>query len=441
MFPGINAAGLLLRMLFSATLILPTAAGAQTQEPLLQQAQAALEKKDYAEAAQVLETYLAKNPQDYRAGFNLAFAYSLTGRRAEAIRLYQGVLAQEKELVPAHLNLGILLAEEGQAAEAVEHLRFVAEKQPENFGALLQLAQAFSALKRLPEAREAYERALKLKPDDAAAHLAYARLLLETDPASAESHLRSAWQADASLDDAKLLLASVLENRAAGGADTLGEAAAIYRQYLETHPERLDLRLRLGEIYARQKRYPEAVVQWEVARMAGDSSPGLLRALLEAYLVGPARDSDKALGLVDLILQQAVQKGTNDAEMRLLSGRLRMDKKQYPEAAEQFRRVTELQPNSAEGYTNLASALYLLKDYLGTVAALAKVTELGQDTAGTYFLRAITLDKLGFFEPALANYQRFLASDTKKNPDQEFQARERSKVLSRELKRGRSRRR
>jgi tetratricopeptide (TPR) repeat protein len=127
---------------------------------------------------------------------------------------------------------------------------------------------------------------------------------------------------------------------------------------------------------------------------------------------------------------------TGNAEMHLLYGRLRMGKKQYPEAAEEFRRAADLQPQSAEGYTNLASALYLLGNIEATVGALAKVSELQKDTAGTYFLRAICLDKLDLRKPALENYQRFLAADAGKNPDQEFQARQRSKLLTREIQKG-----
>lgn len=440
MFLKKGRTALLLAAAFAIVAFAVVTVVAQTPEQLLQQAAAALEKKEYAEAARALETYLAQNPQDFRAEFNLAYAYSLMDRREDAIRLYRNVLEREKELVPAHLNLGILLVEEGGPAEAVEHLRFVAARQPDNFRAEFFLAQALAATQQLPEAREAYERALKLKPDDAMAHLAYARLLVETDPASAERHLRSALQSDPSQDGTRLLLASVLENRATQGADTLGEAAELYRQYVEAHPERPEsnaLRVRLGQIYAAQKRTAEAIAQWEAARAAGDTSPGLARILLDAYLQGSEQEKAKAPALLD---QMILQDGDN-AELRLLSGRLRMEKKQYPAAAEQFRWVTELRPDTAEGYTNLAAALYLLQNYEGTVATLARVAALGQDTAGTHFLRAISLDKLHRIEPALESYQRFLELDAGKNTDQEFQARQRIGILSREVRRGGSRRR
>lgn len=447
--------------LFLAVFLGPAVA-AQVRHPLLELADQALKRNDYAAAAEVLETYLSRNPQDYRAEFNLAYAYSLLGRRADAVRLYRNVLEREKDLLPAHLNLGILLLEEQQAAEALEHLSWVVAREPDNFRAQVHLAGALAARKQVPEARDAYETALRLKPDDAPTHLAYARLLAPTDPAAAESHLRKVLASDfgsdrppglsndPTLEEAQLLLATVLENRASEGADALdqsrdpavsatqdraaertarlAEAAGIYRRYLEAHPERADLHRRLGQLYSLEKRSSEAIAEFEAAQ-ALDSSPEVARELLQSYLQDLEPHRDQALALV----RQILEKDADNRDLRFLYGTLWMGKKQYAEAAEQFRRVTELQPDRVEGYTNLASALYLLKDYPGTVAALAKVTELRQDTAGTYFLRAITLDRLELRQPALENYQRFLEQDEGKNPDQEFQARQRIKVLSREV--------
>jgi Tfp pilus assembly protein PilF len=116
----------------------PTQAPTQAVDPLLQQADQALQSKDYATAAQALETYLSHNSEDYRAEFNLAYAYSLTGRRAEAIARYKNVLARQPDLIPAHLNLGLLLADAGQPEEAEAHLRAVIEKEPENTQAILR---------------------------------------------------------------------------------------------------------------------------------------------------------------------------------------------------------------------------------------------------------------------------------------------------------------
>ncbi len=57
------------------------------------------------------------------------------------------------------------------------------------------------------------------------------------------------------------------------------------------------------------------------------------------------------------------------------------------------------------------------------LGAFDRARELGENSAGNWFLRAIILDKLKQLKPALEAYQRFLAMSEGKNPDQEFQAR------------------
>jgi tetratricopeptide (TPR) repeat protein len=78
--------------------------------------------------------------------------------------------------------------------------------------------------------------------------------------------------------------------------------------------------------------------------------------------------------------------------------------------------------------------LYLTADYPRALAAFEKARDLGEDTAGNCFLRAIILDKLHELKPALETYQRFLELSHGKNPDQEFQARHRIVAINNDLK-------
>ena len=131
-----------------------------------------------------------------------------------------------------------------------------------------------------------------------------------------------------------------------------------------------------------------------------------------------------------------------DAELWMVAGRLRLEKHEYEPAAARFLRAAQLRPDWAEAHVNLASTLFLLKEYEPTLRVLAKVTELGADTAGTHFIRAVSYDHLHQQEEAVANYERFLALDGGKNPDQEFQARQRVRIITDDLElRGRRRRR
>ena len=48
-------------------------------------------------------------------------------------------------------------------------------------------------------------------------------------------------------------------------------------------------------------------------------------------------------------------------------------------------------------------------------------------------LRAIVFDKHKMYEPALQSYERFLASSEGKYPDEEFKARQRVRIIKKEL--------
>ena len=67
------------------------------------------------------------------------------------------------------------------------------------------------------------------------------------------------------------------------------------------------------------------------------------------------------------------------------------------------------------------------------IAALDRVKALGGETPAHFFLRAIMLDKTKQYKPALENYQKFLASAGGKYPDEEFQARQRVRIIEKEL--------
>ena len=82
--------------------------------------------------------------------------------------------------------------------------------------------------------------------------------------------------------------------------------------------------------------------------------------------------------------------------------------------------------------------LYLTGDREHALEAFARARELGDNNPATWFMTAIMLDsdsrlKTTQVKAALAAYQQFLALSNGKNPDQEFQARQRVRIIQREL--------
>jgi hypothetical protein len=64
---------------------------------------------------------------------------------------------------------------------------------------------------------------------------------------------------------------------------------------------------------------------------------------------------------------------------------------------------------------------------------LDRAHQLGDDTPANYYFHAITYDKLRALKPALEYYREFLARSNGKFPDEEWKARQRAKLLDREL--------
>jgi tetratricopeptide (TPR) repeat protein len=74
-------------------------------------------------------------------------------------------------------------------------------------------------------------------------------------------------------------------------------------------------------------------------------------------------------------------------------------------------------------------------EYAQALDALDHVRALGAENAGHVFYRAVAYDHLKKRPEALESYRRFLTMAQGKFPDQEFQARQRARILEDELKR------
>ena len=121
-----------------------------------------------------------------------------------------------------------------------------------------------------------------------------------------------------------------------------------------------------------------------------------------------------------------------DFELRMFYGRLLRDQRKLPQAAEQFLASAKLKPDSVPAWTELAGMLVLTEQFPQALAALERVRALGGETTGHYFLRALVHDRLQQRKEALENYNKFLAGSQGKNPDEEFQARQRVRILGRD---------
>lgn len=380
----------------------------------------ALEAQKYDAAAQLFQKAFEADPKDYGAVFHLALAHSMLGRDAEAISEYRKVLELKPGLYEAELNLGILLLRQKQARDAVPQFEAAVEKKPAESRPRLYLGQALVEAGEPARAEQAYRQVAELDPKSAPAQLGLAEALARQNRLKdAEAHFRRAAELDASFKDGLFALASLYEKNG-----QRAEAIAVYQEF----PENVAARERLGQLLVEEGRPAEAIphLEWVVQR-----SPTAANHLALALAYKKNKQPEKALP----VLEQAVAAEPSNIDLRLMYGRSLRDEKKYSEAAREFLQVVQARPDSVEGWNELAAMLISLEQYPQALAALDRVKALGGETAGHLYLRAIILDKVKDYKAALASYERFLAASQGKNPDEEFKARQRMRVIQKELSR------
>jgi tetratricopeptide (TPR) repeat protein len=144
-----------------------------------------------------------------------------------------------------------------------------------------------------------------------------------------------------------------------------------------------------------------------------------------------SKQAAKAIPLATYITQAE----PNNADARLFLGRLLRDERRFPEAAQQFYAATQLKPDSLEAWNEFAGMLMLVKNYEGAIKALDRSRALGGDTPAYWWFRATAFDNIHQPKPALESYQKFLSVSGGKFPDEEFKARQRARILEKEVKR------
>jgi tetratricopeptide (TPR) repeat protein len=377
----------------------------------------ALDAGQYEAATEAFRHAVAADPADYGAHFNLALAYGLLGRDEDGIAEYRKALELKPGLYEAELNCGMLLLRRNDSGAAAL-LEAAADEKPAEFRPRYFLAEAEAQSGSLDRAEASYRRALELDAKSAAAEAGLARVLArEGKLAEAEPHYRQAASLDPKRREALLSLASAYEK-----AHQFAEAAAIYRDF----PADAAAQAQLGHILIEGKQYAAAVPALENAYAKQPSAPNQVAlAMAYAFSDQPAKAAP--------LLQRAVAAEPANYDLRMTYGRALRDLRQFTPAAAQFAEAARLKPDSVEAWSDSGSALYMTADLPRALDAFDHARQLGENTAGVAFMRAIILDKQHQLKPALAAYEQFLALSDGKHPDQEFQARQRVRIIRHQL--------
>src|SRR6266481_552482 len=393
---------------------------------LLDEAQRDIDNKDFEGAIAPLQKVVADQPEFAYAHFQLAYVYTALKKTDEARVEYARAIAADPKMSEAYLNLGTLLLDKQENAAAVAPLRKAVELLPAQSHPRYLLAVALDRSGDRAGATESFEALLHLDPNNITAidYLGWAALR-DGKPGEAEARFRRAVEVQPKESGGCRGLAESLD------AQKKPEAAGAYRDYLELMPNDSAARARLIHLLVEQKENDAALA--ELDRMDAGKQPSFESLKLRADIQIAEKKWDDSIAT----LQQALALAPNVAQLHGGLGRIFLQKRDFAAAEKELRIALRLDGKNLAYWKDLSSTCFLGGNYPAALTTLDEIAKMEQPGPGVWFIRAICYDKLNQPKPALEAYQKFLELDQDKNPDQVWQARERSKVLQRMLERKR----
>src|SRR6266581_1963233 len=388
---------------------------------LLDEAQHDMDQNRFEAAIMPLQKVLAEQPDFAYGHFQLAYVYTALKKSKEAEAEYQRATALDPKMSAAYVNLGMLLLDDQEDAAAVVPLRKAVELLPAESRPRYLLAVALDRSGDRAGAAQAFEALLHLDPNDISAleYLGWTDLH-SGKPAEAEARFRRVLEVQPTGAAGLRGLAESLE------AQKKPEAVAAYREYLEINPDDTRAHARLIRLLMDQGQNDAALAELD---RADAGKPGVESLKLRADIQIAQKKWTAAIAT----LHQAVALAPNDPQLRGGLGRTFLQVRDFPNAEKELKTAIQLDAKNIDYWKDLSTTYYLSKNYAATLVVLDHIDQFEAPGAGSWFLRALCYDSLNQPKPALDAYQKFLELDQDKNPNQVWQAQERSKVLRRML--------
>jgi tetratricopeptide (TPR) repeat protein len=389
---------------------------------LLQEANDAIDRMDFAAALDPLQKYIAQRPEEAYPHFQLGYAYAGLQRPADAKSEFSRAIALDPKMAAAYLNLGLVLIDSDPTA-AADAFRHAAELQPTESRPRFLAGFSLEHASKFPEAIEQYRAALALSPKDYEAHFALGRVLLRSDePAASEDEFRAAIALRSDSVPARLGLADALlaQKKYEAASDALSE-------YLKLKPGDRSAHFDRASALFYLSRFDEALAELERADTGGGPSPDTLKMRGEIYV------QQKKWQEAEAALKQAIAASPQDPELAEWMGHVDIELRDYRGAVRILDQAYKRDPQSADTLRDLSEAFYLNGDCAAALDAMDRLAKLETPKPGSWFVRATCYDKLSRKQEAIEAYQKFLDQDGGQHDTQDFQARQRILFLQKEL--------
>jgi len=387
-------------------------------------AESAIAASDWKTAEASLNLWIASHPSDARALFDLGYVADAQNRAEDAEKLYRRAIDADTKSFEAHVSLGLLLARRGNPDDARPELALATELDPGDAGPAAK-ARAWRALARIDKT---------------------------ANPEEASNELLEALKLSPETTADTLLAASIADQ-----AGQFPAAETAYRRVLADNPESGPAHAGLAHVLIAGKQYPDAETHLRAALKFSPDDPGL-NAELATVLV--AQDKAEAIPvlqklhdahpqnaditrmLASVLADAGDYSGSDHYYTEVLSaspkdsvalvghGQNLIRLLRFADAFAAFDKATQIDPANPDGWSGLAFAASRTSHPDVALHALTMRSKYLPEVPSTYFLWAISYDSLHKNTEAATYYQHFLDASAGKFPDQEWQARQRLKLLN-----------
>ena len=400
----------------------PKPAESDPLAPLLQQAQDAIDKGNFADAIDPLQKYIAARPDYAFAHFQLGYVYSQLKRYSDAQPEFERTIALDPRMAEAHLNLGLILMDRDPAA-AADSFRQAADLQPTDSRPRFLYGLALDRSGKPERAVAEYRTALSISPNEFDIHLALAQALVELRRyPEAESEFGKAAALKPDDPEATLGLARALdaEQKYEPAADALGA-------YLKVRPDDKAEHVARAYDLMQVNQFDAALAELDLADAGGVPIADSRKMRAGIYMQqGKWKDAS-------VVLAAAIPVSPNDPELYAWLGRCDLELRDFKASADNLLKALQMNPSAVDPLRDLVDAYYLGGDCPSTLKALDLLSQREPIKPVAWFVRGSCYDTLGQKADAVGAYQKFLELDQNRHDRQDFQAQQRILTLQHEL--------
>lgn len=368
-------------------------------EPRLEQGHSALgavlvREGQWQAGIRELEKALSLQPVDQAAQLNLALAYAETKAYAKAIPLFAKAEATARahgsslpaQMLPLYAQS---LAATGHSQAAIAHLKEAAARGGSSARIYDDIGSLYAQQQEWPEAEQEFERALRIEPGFAAAHLHLGFVLQaeqKGDPAAEWTKACALAPQDAQVNS--------LAGKALADAGQDAKAAPILAHALQLDPRSIPALNALANVYQRNGRIPEAVALF---KKAVEAEPENTTALINLGLaLSQLHRAQEALPYLQHAI--ALDPKSLTAHQDLAAAYIQVD--QVANAVTELRVALKLAPDSPKAHYDLGVAYKLQDDAADAIPQLQTAEKLDPSGYEAPYVLGLLYDQVARYNEA-----------------------------------------